>query len=83
MTIGNNYRANVALHQSAVELAMRPLAKPMGGDAAEDVMTVQDPHSGLVFQLSVYKGYNKAMIDVTCLYQAKAWKSDAIALLLG
>jgi hypothetical protein len=83
MTIGNSYAANVAMHQSAVELVMRPLAKPLGGDAADDVMTVQDPHSGLVFQLSVYKGYNKAMIDVTCLYQAKAWKSDAIALLLG
>lgn len=83
MTIGNSYTANVALHQSAVELVMRPLVKPFGGDAAVDVMTVQDPMSGLVFQLSVYKGYNKAMIDVTCLYQAKAWKPDGIAVLLG
>lgn len=83
VTIGNNYTANVMLHQSAVELVMRPLAKPLGGDAAVDVMTVQDPFSGLVFQLSVYKGYNKAMIDVTTLYDAKAWKSDAIALVMG
>ena len=83
ITVGNNFTANVMLHQNAVELAMRPLAKPLGGDAAVDVMTVQDPHSGLVFQISVYKGYNKAMIDVTCLYEAKAWNSDAIALVLG
>ncbi len=83
MTIGNSYTANVALHQSAVELAMRPLAKPGGGDAAVDEMIVQDPHSGLVFRISAYKGYNKAMFDITCLYKAKAWKSDAIALLLG
>lgn len=83
ITIGDSYTANLMLHQSAVELVMRPLAKPIGGDAAVDVMTVQDPFSGLVFQISVYKGYNKAMIDVTTLYQAKAWKSDAIATVLG
>lgn len=83
ITIGNSYAANVMLHRGAVELAMRPHAKPMGGDAAVDVMTVQDPWSGLVFQISVYKGYNKAMIDVTCLYQARAWKSDFIANVLG
>lgn len=83
LTVGASYAANAMFHQSAIELAMRPLAKPAGGDAAVDVMTVQDPFSGLIFQLSVYKGYNKAMIDVTTLYKAKVWNSDAIALILG
>ena len=83
MTIGASFTANVGMHQSALELAIRPLNKPFGGDAAVDVMTVQDTHSGLVFQISLYKGYNKAMIDITALYGVKAWKPDAIALLLG
>ena len=83
MTVGNNYRANVALHQAGVELAMRPLAKPPGGDAAVDEMIVQDPFSGLTFRISAYKGYNKAMFDITCLYQAKVWNSDAVAILRG
>lgn len=83
VSIGDSYTANVMLHRSAVELAMRPLEKPFGGDAAVDVMDVVDPRTGLVFQISVYKGYNKAMIDITCLYQGKAWKSDAIATVLG
>lgn len=83
VTVGNNFTANVALHQQAVELAIRPLDKPFGGDAAVDVMNVQDPHSGLIFQISVYQGYNKAMIDITTLYKAKAWKPDGIAVLLG
>jgi hypothetical protein len=83
ISIGSSYTANLAFHQSAVELVMRPLAKPEGGDAAVDMMTVQDPVSGLVFQLSVYKGYNKAMIDITCLYDARVWKSEAVAILLG
>lgn len=83
ITVGNSFTANLALHKSGVELVMRPLAKPNGGDAAVDEMIVQDPFSGLVFRISAYKGYNKAMFDITCLYQAKVWKSDAVAVLLG
>lgn len=83
MTIGNSYTANLAVHQAAAELVMRPLAKPSGGDAAVDEMIVQDPISGLVFRISAYKGYNKAMFDVTALYDVKVWKSDGVAILLG
>lgn len=83
ITIGNSYTANVMLHQAAIELAMRAPAKPAGGDAAVDVMLVQDPHSGLVFEVSVYKGFNKAMIYVAAVWGKKAWKPDAIALIMG
>ena len=83
ITIGNSYTANVLLHQNAVELVMRAPAKPAGGDAAVDVMTVQDPHSGLVFEISVYKGFNKAMIYVAAVWGKKAWKPDGIAVLRG
>lgn len=83
MTIGNNYTPNVGIHRSAMELAVRAPAKPFGGDAAVDVMQVQDPHSGLVFEVSVYKGFNKAMIYVAAVWGKKAWKPDAIATLMG
>jgi hypothetical protein len=83
ITIGNSYTANVMLHQAAVELAMRAPAKPAGGDAAVDVMLVQDPHSGLVFEISVYKGFNKAMIYVAAVWGKKAWKPDGIAIVMG
>jgi P22 coat protein - gene protein 5 len=83
ITIGDSYVANVLLHQNAVELAMRAPAKPAGGDAAVDVMTVQDPHSGLVFEVSVYKGFNKAMIYVAAVWGKKAWKPDGIAVVMG
>lgn len=83
ITIGDSYTANVLLHQSAVELAMRAPAKPAGGDAAVDVMIVQDPHSGLAFEVSVYKGFNKAMIYVAAVWGKKAWKPDGIAILMG
>ena len=83
LTIGNSYTANLALHRSAVELGIRPVAVPKGGDAAVDEMIVQDPRSGLVFTVRAYKGYQKAMFEIGALDGWKAWKSQHIALLLG
>lgn len=83
MTIGNSYTPNLAFHRSAIELCVRPPALPQGGDAAVDMMTVQDPFSGLVFDIAVYKGYMKTMIEVRCLYDAKVWKPNHVATLMG
>ena len=83
MTVGGAFTANVALHKSAVELAIRPPAEPNGGDAADDNMIVVDPWSGLAFEIASYKGYMKRMIEVRALYDVKAWKPDAIAIHLG
>ena len=83
MTIGDSYAANVAFHRNAIALAARAPDQPFGGDAAVDRMTVQDPISGLIFEVAVYKGYGKMMIDVTTLYGVKAWKPDFIATLMG
>jgi len=83
LTIGNSYTPNLAFHRSAIELAIRAPALPMGGDLADDIMVVQDPHSGLVFEIAHYKGYRKAMIEVRCVYGWKAWKSAHIATVMG
>ena len=83
ITVGASHTANVLFHQSAVELGMRAPAVPGGGDLAEDSMLVQDPHSGLVFEIRVYKGYRKQMIEVAACWGTKAWKPDNIAILLG
>lgn len=83
ITVGNDFTANVALHKTAAELAIRPWADPPGGDAAADTMIVQDPWSGLVFEVKAYKGFKKAMFMVSCVYGVKAWKPNHIAVLLG
>jgi hypothetical protein len=82
VTIGDGYAANMAFHQSAVELVMRPPAIP-GRDAAVERMTMFDAHSGLSFEVAVYLGYGMIMYDITCFYQAKVWKPEFVATLLG
>lgn len=83
MTVTNSYTGNLAFHKSAIEIAVRPMADPAGGDAAVDKLLVQDPWSGLVFEIAAYKGFKKAMFLVSCVYGVKAWKSAHIATLKG
>lgn len=84
MTVTSAYTGNVAFHQQAVELVCRPVAgRGVGQDAAIDSMTVQDPVSGLVYDVSVYAGNMMRNIKVSCLYGAKVWKPEFVATLLG
>ncbi len=83
LTVGAAYTPNMAFHRSAIELGIRAPAQPGGGDAAVDRMVVQDPWSGLVFEVAAYKGYMKAMFEIRCLYGVKAWKPNHIATLMG
>lgn len=84
MTVGAAYSGNIAFHQQAIELVCRPVAgRGVGQDAAVDSMTVQDPVSGLVYDVSVYAGNMMKNIKVSCLYDAKVWKPEFVATLLG
>jgi len=82
-TIGDSYTGNVGFHKSAIELVMRPPAMPDGGDSAVDRQTVTDDVTGLVFEVALYKGYGMNMLDFTVFYQAKVWKPEFVATLLG
>lgn len=83
ITVASSRTANMLFHRNAVELAVRAPEQPFGGDAAVDRMTVQDPFSGLVYEIAVYKGYGKAMIDVTTFYGKKVWKPEFVADIAG
>lgn len=73
---------NPVFHRRAIELAMRAPALPNGGDQADDAITIQDPTSGLVFEIRTYRGYRKSMIEVAAAWGVKAWKSDFIMSVL-
>ena len=74
---------NIVLNRGAVELAIRAPAMPDGGDAAVDAMMVQDPRSGLTFDIRAYKGYGKAMFDVSSVWGVQVWKPEHLGILLG
>lgn len=83
ITVGADYTANLAFRRPAIELALRPYAVPAGGDAASDRMVVSDDRSPLVFDVNLYRGYKKNMIEMNCVYGVKVWKPEFLATVLG
>ena len=78
-----DYTANLAFRRPAIELALRPYAVPAGGDAAVDRMVISDDLSPLVFDVNLYRGYKKNMIEMNCVYGVKVWKPEFVATVLG
>ena len=83
MTIGGAYTANLAFSRSAVILAARAPAMPESGDAAEDVVSITDPVSGIVFEFARYKQFRQNVIHVSAAWGVKAIKDEHIGILLG
>lgn len=83
ITLQANHQANVGFHRLACELAIRPVADPIGGDAAVEQLVIADDRSPLVFTVHMYKGYHAAMMELTAVYGVKVWKPEFVAKLMG
>lgn len=73
----------LAFDRSAIVLATRLPALPMGGDLATDRTTIVDPRTGLAFEVSYYPGYRQVRIEVAICWGYKAVKEEHIAILAG
>ncbi len=83
LTVGNSYAANMAFSRDAIHLLTRLPKMPESGDAAADVMIVQDPVSGIFFQVALYQAYRAVLIEVAVAWGVKAAKPEHMAVLLG
>lgn len=77
------YVANMFFAQNAIVLAARQPAMPEEGDAADDVIQVQDPISGLVFQIAMYRQYRRIKYEIGLAWGVDVIKPQHLGILLG
>ena len=74
---------NMAFHRSAIQLATRAPAMPPGGDAADDMMLVTDPVSGITYEFLIYRQKRQIRYEVNLAWGVKMVAPRHAALLIG
>lgn len=77
-----DYTANMAFSMDALMLACRVPAVPEGGDLGMRTY-LQDPRSGLVFELATFPQYRQRTYEVGIVWGVKTIKPEHMAILIG
>lgn len=83
ITVGSLSAKNLAFQRSALILLARAPYLPGGRDMASDRMTIQDPVSGLPFEIARYDGYHAHFLEISMSWGTKGIKPEHNAVLLG
>lgn len=88
MTVGNSYTPNLAFTSNAMVLATRLPAVPVdlngvASDMADDRVTVQDPVSGIAFEISTYRQYRQIKFEVGIAWGVANFKQEHTSILQG
>lgn len=73
---------NMAFARSAIHLVTRAPALPMEGDSAVDRIVIQDPRSGLAFEVSKYLEHRQVKYEIAMAWGYEMIKPEHCALLL-
>lgn len=74
---------NMFFHRSAIQLATRAPAMPEEGDAADDVMVLVDPISGIAYEFCLYKQKRQVRYEVNLAWGAKMIMPRFAGVLIG
>ena len=74
---------NMFFHRSAIQLATRAPAMPDGGDAADDVMLVTDPVSGITYEFCVYRQKRQNRYEINAAWGVKMVAPRHAGILIG
>ncbi len=74
---------NMFFHRSAIQLATRAPAMPDEGDAADDVMLVTDPVSGITYEFCIYKQKRSVRYEVNLAWGVKMVAPRHAGILIG
>jgi hypothetical protein len=83
ITVVGNSARNMIFSRSALILAARAPALPAGGDLAVDRTLIQDPRSGLTFELAMYPQYRQMQYELSIAWGVANAAPRHSALLLG
>lgn len=83
VTGGGAYSVNSAFDRDAIQLITRLPAIPPEGDDRDDMMVIQDPISGLAFEVSFWKGQRKNRYEVALSWGVKVIASRHVVSLAG
>lgn len=82
ITVNASTDKNMAFSRNAIHLVTRAPAVPTEGDTAEDSMIIQDPRSGLAFDVRMYKEYRQVHYEVSIAWGYEVIKPEHLALLV-
>ena len=74
---------NMAFERSGIVLATRAPALPEEGDLAVDRFQIQDPRSGMTFEVALYPQYRQMQYEISAVWGVKCVKPEHCAILLG
>lgn len=73
---------NMCFSRNAIHLVTRAPAAPEEGDLAFDSMMIQDPRSGLVFEVRAYHEYRRVKYEIGLAWGYEVIKPEHLALLI-
>jgi len=82
ITVNASVERNMCFSKNAIHLVTRVPARPIEGDSAEDVMIIQDPRSGLAFEVAMYKEYRQVKFEISIAYGFEMIKPEHCVLLI-